>query len=225
MSDAPRKPLPPRTSEPVGPQYYPTKEIPAFKGNTPEAALMGETMRRIETMHADVLKSVENLRSEMRSENKSIKEASVEAHEKTRRHVLALTHMFRVLWTTVKGSEPPPPPPPGAELVFSMNEPIPKTAVIPIDDKISSHDLSLAAVEGQLIAVSSAQNETKEQVTELLKLQKEQMGKHEEGVAIVKRIADTLGWLMWTSDGRKSLMIFLMFVAVVYDKLGKLVQH
>ena len=230
MSDAPRKPLPPRasgpnlsSSEPSGPAYYKTKEVPAYRGGTPESALVGEVMHHIETMNQDLLKNVDaRLQKHAAS--------SAEAHETTRRHVLQLTHIMKVLWRSVKGSEPPPPPTNG-ELAYSMTEgsgsPFEPSKAFPggklpgeqepLDEKISLHDESIAGVQGQIIALQVGQ-------AELLKLQKEQMGKHEEGVAFVKRIADTMNWMLTTSDGRKSLMIFLMFVAVVYDKLRTLIH-
>ena len=180
---------------------------------------MGEMMRRIETMNQDLLKSVDH-------RLQSHQDSSMQAHEATRRHVVQLTNMVKVLWRNVKGSDPPPPATNG-ELSFSMSEPIVKAAGEgpPLDEKVSLHDGSIASVQGQLIAVSSTANETKAQVAELLTLQKEQMGKHEDDIAAVKRVADTVRWLMFTSDGRKSMMLFILFAATVYDKLRGLIHH
>ena len=213
-----------------GPLYKETKQIPAFRGDTAEHALMGEMIRGFEAI---VQKSVESLRVDMQKEVRAVNtklqnhyDVSMKAHEDTRQHVVRLTQMVKVLWASVKGSDPPPPPPSGvSELSFAMSEPVVKASgTAPLDEQVSSHDESLASIQGQLIAVDASQNETKAQVTELLRLQREQMGKHEKGKATIRRMADTVGWLLTTTDGRKSLMLFVVFTAVVYEKFRSLLH-
>lgn len=82
---------------------------------------------------------------------------SLEHHQAHAQRLDTLTRNVSALWRKVNGSDPPPPnvnpsmAPPGKGL----------------DDKLSSHDLDIAGIHGNLIAVDSKVGEVKTEVGEV----------------------------------------------------------
>jgi hypothetical protein len=247
--------------ETKGPAYKKTTEVPAFKGATAEQVLMGEMLKGLDMLRQDIRSSNENLRREVHAEvrgirnenlkaHETIRNENLKAHETTRKHVNMLTAMVKVLWGSVKGSDPPPAPSSHAELAFSLSEPI-KDAGVPIDEKVSHHELALASIQGQLIAVDSVTNDTKKATEEtrkkvselhedhvelkkemkenreetrvLLSLQKEQMGKPDpdDERTVTQRITDALVKSVTTRDGRKFVLLLIAALIPLVTAIGK----
>lgn len=154
-----------------------------------------------------------DIRTELRQEMNGLKtvlsapmERVATSSEATRRQVVHLTKMVAVIWNEVKGDEPPPTPPgPNDDTSFmeaATVKPLPDAKPVkPIADlaeQVSEHDNDIAGVTGRLIVVET-------QTSELLRLQKEQMGKKDpdDQRTILTRAFDGLTWIIREREGQK----------------------
>jgi hypothetical protein len=167
---------------------------------------------------------------------KEAADRSLHEHETTRKHVARLTVMVTSMWRRVYGSEPPPPGVSGLSFAMSETGTAPSSRTTPEDQarpattttteadaktgepsivqKVSDHDLTLAGLTGQVIAVDSKANELREKVDTLLSLQREQMGKHDaDGRTALQRVADGFVWLAQERDGRKFALTLIAAIA------------
>lgn len=181
-------------------------------------------------------------------------ELMLRTHEGTRRQVVHLTSMTSELWRNVKGSAPPPPPPPIEEnksFVEAAREANEKAArekkssggavrkpLESLSDQVSEHDGELAAIHGRLMAVESIQKEHGElqkehgdlqkahgeKITELLALQKEQMGKKDpdDGRPRRTRIWESILYLVKEREGHKFVLQFIAAVTSLLMAAGTL---
>lgn len=171
------------------------------------------------------------------------------AQEGTRRQVVHLTQMTYSLWRNVRGSDPPPPPPAAGEVAdisFSeaAKDPLRQTGskvkvIKPLDDiteelaentakleksvaLVSTHDGDIAAVQGRLLVVEAQNKEVIQQNHELLKLQKEQMGKKDpkDARSLSTRLADGVAWAFREREGQKFMMIVIGGATSLITALG-----
>src|SRR5262245_23140191 len=126
--------------------------IPAAAPAQPGATQGIDEVRFFNALDAHMTRSFAEFRKDMVN-------ASVQEHEKTRRHVAQLTSMTKTLWTEVFAKATPPPG--GDDLSFSLTEPdtnpghTKDSKPIPAapSGKISAHDATLDGLQGQVIAV------------------------------------------------------------------------
>lgn len=114
---------------------------------------MDQEMRDyLDRMHKDIKDTVDDRFKTVEIRLRDQADQSLQSHEATRKQVGALGRMVTTLWREVKGSDPPPPEGGG----------MPPTAVMPMDEKLSEHDLTIAAIQGQIIAIDSKANAIKD---------------------------------------------------------------
>ena len=183
----------------------------------------------------------DDLKRDMSEERKGLQQLwrehadrNMSAHAGTRRQVVHLTKMTSTLWRDVRGDEPPPPPahdPDDTDIAFAeaarqpyKAAPSSRTATAAVHtgaeerlhkQKLSDHDLELAAKEGRILALES-------QVTELLKLQKEQMGKKDpdDERGVLTRLADGIAWTIREREGQKFLATLIAGATGLITALG-----
>ena len=187
-----------------------------------------------EELKADHNKDIQGLHKIVKQEA----DRTIAAQESTRRQVVHLTQMTYSLWRNVRGSEPPPPPPSAHEDI-SFTEAAKETAeeklrqtgsqkpILPLDDladeiektagKVSSHDNDIAGVTGRLLAVES-------QTAEVLRLQKEQMGKKDKNRkderGLFTRLVDGLVWAVRDREGQKTVGAVVAGITGIITALG-----
>ena len=202
--------------------------------------ISGDELRKILStfraeLKADHNKDVQGLHAIVKQEA----DRTIAAQESTRRQVVHLTQMTYSLWRKVRGSEPPPPPPSAnddisftdAARAAAKEKQLRQTGsqkpVMPLDDladeiektagKVSSHDNDIAGVTGRLLAVES-------QTAEVLRLQKEQMGKKDTSKKDERgpftRLVDGLVWAVRDREGQKTVGAVVAGITGIITALG-----
>lgn len=171
-----------------------TSKIPTF-----------DDSRFFVALQAHIDRSFEEFKRELREDRRADTNRSVSEHEMTRKHVARLTTKVETMWDHIYGKTPPPI---GGELAFSLTEPptAPKSKSGPktIPQSISEHDATIAGMQGQLIALDSKVGAVEAKVDELTKLQKEQMGMHDDDDRrMLRKLTDGFLWLFTERQGRK----------------------
>ena len=187
------------------------------------AKSIGALTASVNNVRTDVHASIEEVKTEFRAESRGTREifrrseeTNLAAHAASRRHMARLTSMTTELWRFNFGDKPPPPPPPG-----SSHDEAALSAVIdataPTDEKakdsrpavrerMASQESDLDTLAGNIVRVAGDVDGMKLTVNELLRLQKEQMGKKDLSVPKrdgVRRIVDALLWAATEREGQK----------------------
>ena len=184
-------------------------------------------------MDSKLKEYLENLRTDLKSSVSSLEhrikenaDTSLASHEATRKQVSALGRMVTHLWKQVKGSDPPPPADDDGNIISLPGGK-------PMDEQLTDHDLTIAAMQGQVISVDAKVNTVKEEmatkvhvdavrddlllVVEQVRIQNERqlkaMGLRPEeptaGRSALLRFVDLLGWMVQEPEGRRFGMTML----------------
>ena len=168
----------------------------------------------------------------LKSNIKEGTDRTLAAHEGTRRHVVRLTKMVGEVWKEVYGSKPPPPPPgKDAELSFALSDEddtrTTKTGEEEPEkprmfEQVSEHDSTLEGLHAQIIVTDGRTAKVEETVGELLKLQKEQMGKKnpDDERGVLRRLVDGMLWGIKEREGQKFLLTMVASITGLITALG-----
>lgn len=111
----------------------------------------------LDNLRTDLKETVETRVGALEKRISENADTSLASHEATRKQVSALGRMVTHLWKQVKGSDPPPP-------ADDDGNPLPNPAGKPLDEQLTDHDLTIAALQGQVINVDSKVNVVKEEM-------------------------------------------------------------
>ena len=168
--------------------------------------------RELATFKSDVQSDIKGMNDRVKENTETV----LKTHAASRRQIVHLTRMVSTLWKKVLGpTPPPPPPPPGDDTSFldAAKDASANGGTKAIPEVLSEHDLDIAGIHGRLLTLES-QNQ------ELLKLQKEQMGKKdpnaEDDRGILTRLVDAIVWSVKEREGQKyTLMLIAGFTSLV----------
>jgi len=151
-------------------------------------------------------------------------DASFKEHEKTRRHVAAMTTKVDKMWHKVYGEGPPSGGPPSEDISFALTEPSASPQKT-IPQQISEHDATLAGVQGQIIALDSNTNKALEainvKVDALTDLQKKQMGMRDtDDRGAVRKLMDGVVWILTDRAGRKFALTLIAALSGLATSCG-----
>lgn len=129
-----------------------------------------ELKRLLQEHQEDLKKTVDERFQEVKVQIHAQQTSSLEAHEATRKQVTILSKHVTALWRKVNGSDPPPPAngsslPPGETATTIGSTEITELPV-PLDEKISQHDLAMAGLEAQMIGVKGEMQAMKSTVND-----------------------------------------------------------
>lgn len=156
---------------------------------------------------------------------------SMHAHEQTRRNIVYLTRGYAELYREVKGEDPPPPPPEDdGTFMEALKPPRPRLPshpeskpLVDLTKAVSENDSDIDEVKGRLLKVESQTSETRDQVGELLKLQKEQMGrpdKVEDRRTSFSKLVDGFLWALRDREGQKTVGAVGAFIFSTVTAIG-----
>lgn len=201
---------------------------------TSDSLVLAEISKQISRMNASIEAVRSELMSDFRGLQRQMKEdttRTLSAHETTRRHVMHMSTMTAELWKEVFGNKPPPPPPDrDSELSFVVTvDPDPPPEVTKatgkhgrMRDRVDTQDATLDAVHGRLLALHSRQDEQDASLAELLKLQKEQMGKKDpnDHRSILARVLNGIAWAVKEREGQKFLLTLIAGISGLITAIG-----